>query len=49
MNVLGWGWGVVEDRGGAIKGPDRIDLFHKSHRDALEWGRKTLEVEVCGG
>ena len=48
MNVPGWGWGVVEDRGGAIKGPDRIDLFHKSHRDALEWGRKTLPVEVFG-
>jgi hypothetical protein len=48
MNVPGWGWGVVEDRGGAIKGPDRIDLFHKSHNDALEWGRKTLPVEVFG-
>lgn len=46
MYVPGWGWGVVEDRGGAIKGPDRIDLFHKSHREGLQWGRKTLPVTV---
>jgi hypothetical protein len=46
MHVPGWGWGVVEDRGGAIKGPDRIDLYHKSHRDGLKWGRKTLPVTI---
>jgi hypothetical protein len=26
MYVPGWGWGMVTDRGSAIKGPDRIDL-----------------------
>ena len=46
MHVPGWGWGVVEDRGGAIKGPSRIDLFHKSHSDGLQWGRKTLLVKI---
>jgi len=43
--VPGYGWGVVEDRGGAIKG-QRIDLFFNSHRDALQWGRKRVVVEV---
>lgn len=46
MNVPGYGWGVVEDRGGAIKGPDRIDLFFDSHSDALVWGRKKVRVVI---
>jgi hypothetical protein len=46
MHVPGWGWGVVSDRGGAIKGPDRIDLYFSSHDDALAWGRKRLKVEI---
>jgi 3D (Asp-Asp-Asp) domain-containing protein len=46
MHVPGWGWGVVSDRGGAIKGPGRIDLYFSSHNDALAWGRKRLQVEI---
>lgn len=46
MYVPGYGWGRVEDRGGAIKGRDRIDLYFKSHQEALEWGRKRLRVEI---
>lgn len=34
----------VEDRGGAIKGAKRIDLYHTSHRHALRWGRRKLQV-----
>ncbi len=45
MYVPGYGWGVVEDRGSAIKGPDRLDLYFSSHSDALEWGRQRLAVE----
>ncbi|MDF1815569.1 MAG: 3D domain-containing protein [Verrucomicrobiales bacterium] len=45
LKVPGYGWGVVEDRGGAITGR-RLDLFFKSHKDALKWGRQTLTVEV---
>ena len=45
MKVPGYGYGKVEDRGGAIKG-EHIDLYFKSHRDALKWGKKTLKVEV---
>jgi len=46
MYVPDYGWGVVEDRGGAIKGPDRIDLFFDSHSDALAWGRKKVRVII---
>lgn len=46
MYVPGYGWGRVEDRGGAIKGSNRIDLYFKSHQEALEWGRKRLRVEI---
>ncbi len=46
MYVPGWGWGVVEDRGGAIKGPTRIDLFFDNHDDALQWGRRKVQVII---
>nr|WP_320010442.1 3D domain-containing protein [uncultured Desulfobulbus sp.] len=46
MYVEGYGWGRVEDRGGAIKGPNRIDLYFDSHQDALEWGRKKSLVRI---
>ena len=45
IKVPGYGWGTVEDRGGAIKG-HRIDLFFKTHKQALEWGRQKVTVEV---
>ena len=46
MYVPGYGWGVVEDRGSAIKGPKRIDLYFDSHNDALAWGRRKLRVII---
>ena len=46
MYVPGYGWGVVEDRGGAIKGATRIDLYFNSHQEALSWGRKKVRVTV---
>lgn len=46
MYVPGYGWGVVEDRGGAIKGPTRIDLYFNSHSDALKWGRRKVHVQI---
>ncbi len=46
MHVPGWGWGIVEDRGGAIKGPGRIDTFHRFHWQANRWGRRNVEVRV---
>lgn len=46
MYVPGYGWGRVEDRGSAIKGIDRIDLFKASHQEALEWGKKKVLVTI---
>jgi 3D (Asp-Asp-Asp) domain-containing protein len=45
MYVPGYGWGEVHDTGRAIKGK-HIDLFFKSHRDAVKWGKKKLWVTV---
>jgi len=46
MHIPGYGYGRVEDTGGAIKGSARIDLFFKTHRQALQWGRKKVRVQV---
>ena len=35
----------VLDRGGAIKG-HRLDLLFPTHEQALQWGRRTVDVEV---
>ena len=45
MYIDGYGYGVVEDRGGAIKG-EKIDLFFTSHEQALQWGRVKKNVRV---
>lgn len=49
MYVPGWGWGVVTDRGGDIKGPDRIDILYRTHSQANGWGRQHVEVEIEPG
>lgn len=46
MHIPGYGWGVVEDRGSAIKGPDRIDVYFSSHQKALNWGRKRVDIRM---
>lgn len=47
MYVPGYGYGRVEDRGGAIKGPGKIDLWFPSERAARQWGRrKQVRVTV---
>ena len=43
--VPGYGYGRVEDRGGAIKG-DSLDLWFPSHTRARQWGRQKLQVKV---
>jgi len=45
MQVEGYGFGRVEDRGGSIQG-DRIDLFFGSHAEALRWGRRSIPVLI---
>ena len=36
---------VVEDRGGAIQG-NRLDIYFNSHREALNWGVRYVDVEI---
>lgn len=36
---------IAEDTGSAIKGK-KIDIFYSSHRDALNWGRRNIEVYI---
>jgi 3D (Asp-Asp-Asp) domain-containing protein len=45
MWVPGYGYGRVEDRGSAIQG-EHIDLYFKSHKQALQWGRQNVRVKV---
>jgi len=46
LYIPGYGYGVVEDRGGAIKGKYRLDAFFNSHKKALNWGRKRIDVQI---
>jgi 3D (Asp-Asp-Asp) domain-containing protein len=46
MYIPGYGYGVVEDRGGDIKGPARIDLWFRSRNQAFQWGRRQVKVTV---
>lgn len=43
--IEGYGYGRVEDRGGAING-QHIDLYFRSHKQALEWGKRTVKVKI---
>ena len=45
LEVPGYGRGVVEDVGSAIK-EKHIDLWFPSHEEALKWGRRRLKVKV---
>ncbi len=45
MYIPDYGWGRVEDVGGAIKGM-HIDLYFPSHRKALKWGREWKQVKI---
>lgn len=45
MYIEGYGWGIAEDTGGAIrKRTDLIDLFFYTHDEAYAWGRRTVKV-----
>jgi 3D (Asp-Asp-Asp) domain-containing protein len=45
MYIPGYGYGRVEDTGGAIKGR-HIDLYRPNHWWARKWGVKTKKVKV---
>lgn len=46
IQVPGYGWGEVRDRGSAIRGPNRLDIYFDSHRQALQWGRQRVPVKI---
>jgi hypothetical protein len=46
MYIPGYGYGRVEDRGSAIKGQHRLDVYFKSHQKALNWGRQDVHVRI---
>jgi 3D (Asp-Asp-Asp) domain-containing protein len=44
--IPGYGYGVVADKGGAIKG-NRIDLYYDTVEDVYKyWGKKTIDVYI---
>ncbi|MFE8696697.1 3D domain-containing protein [Cytobacillus sp. FJAT-53684] len=44
--VPGYGYGVVADKGGAIKG-NKVDLYYETVDDVYnKWGKKTLDVYI---
>lgn len=44
--IPGYGFGVVADKGGAIKG-NRLDLYYETVKDVYEkWGKKTTKVYI---
>ncbi len=45
MYVPGYGWGEVQDTGSAIR-ENHIDVFFPEKKDAIEWGRKYLDVTI---
>ncbi len=46
MKIPGYGKGVVEDTGSAIKGPHRLDVYFSTRKKALKWGRQKLTVKI---
>ena len=46
MYVPGWGWGVVDDVGGDIQGPNRLDVFVPGHANCNKWGRQHVPVTI---
>ena len=45
MHIPGYGYGRVEDTGGAIKGR-HIDLYRPNHWFARHWGVRAKQVKV---
>ena len=44
LEIPGYGTGVVEDTGGAIKGR-HIDIWFSSHDEARAWGKRWLDIK----
>lgn len=50
MYIQGYGWGVAEDTGGAMRArTDLIDLYFDTHKEAMRWGRQKVYILVEKG
>lgn len=47
LHIEGYGEGIAEDTGGAIRG-EIIDLYMLDRNEALSWGRRQVEVRIIG-
>lgn len=45
LYIPGYGYGKAEDTGGRIKG-NTIDLFMGNRTEAINWGRRTIEIKI---
>ena len=45
LHIEGYGEGIAEDTGGAIRG-EIIDLYMLDRNEALSWGRRQVEVRI---
>jgi 3D (Asp-Asp-Asp) domain-containing protein len=45
LYVEGYGEGIAEDTGGAIKG-EILDLYMESESECWDWGRRQVEVRI---
>ena len=45
LYIPGYGYGVAEDTGGAVKG-NIIDLFFDTREEAIKWGRRNVTIYV---
>jgi 3D (Asp-Asp-Asp) domain-containing protein len=43
--IPGYGNGIAQDRGGAIRG-NRIDLFFSTEKEALQWGKRKVTIRI---
>lgn len=43
--IEGYGYGLVCDTGGKIKG-NRIDVFMESYEECMRWGNRTVKVTI---
>lgn len=48
LYVPGYGVGIAEDTGGALRNKSdvRVDLFHNTYSESLEWGVRYLDVII---
>ncbi len=45
LYIEGYGYGIAEDTGGAIKG-NIVDVYFDSNAECIKWGRRTVNVYI---